>query len=68
MTPLGASLIFVFISVLVSLFRHLFFHSSSLNPSDDSNISLTKLHTLTIAQMNPPKKAYNSLYEAYFKI
>lgn len=67
MTPLGASLIFVFISVLVSLFRHIFFHSSSLNANDDSNISLIKLHTLTTNQNNPQKRPYNSLYEAYFK-
>lgn len=67
MTPLQASLIFVFISILVSIFRHLFLHSPSLNNSEDSNISLTRIHTLTVAQSSSPKGAYNSLYEAYFK-
>jgi hypothetical protein len=67
MTPLGASLIFVSISILVSLFRHLFFHTSSINGNDDSNISLQKLHTITITQASLHKQPYNSLYEAYFK-
>jgi hypothetical protein len=68
MTPLGASLIFVFISILVSLFRHLFFqNSSSINGNDDSNISFTKLHTITITQSVQQRQPYNSLYEAYFK-
>ena len=67
MTPLGASLIFVFISILVSLFRHLFFHSSSINGNDDSNITITKLHTITITQNVQQRQPYNSLYEAYFK-
>jgi hypothetical protein len=62
MTPLGASLIFVFISILVSLFRHLFFHSSSINGSDDSNIAFTKLHTITITQNVQQRQPYNSLY------
>jgi len=67
MTPLGASLAFVLISVIVSLFRQFFWNSSSLNANDDSSISLLKLHTLTINQNAPQKRPYNSLYEAYFK-
>jgi hypothetical protein len=67
MTPLAASLIFIIIAIVVSVFRHLIFHTSSINSGDDSNIALTKLHTLTIPQPSDNKLSYNSLYEAYFK-
>ena len=66
MTPLIASLIFVLISVVVSIFRHLFL-STSHGHNDDSNISLTKIHTLTVPHRNTESFVYNSLYELYYK-
>lgn len=67
MTPFAASLIFIIIAIVVSIFRQLIFHTSSINAGDDSNIGLTKLHTLTIPHPTDNKYSYNSLYEAYFK-
>ena len=64
MTPLGASLIFVFISIIVSIFRHLFL-SNNNNQNDDSNILFTKIHTLTVPNRKADNVAYNSLYELY---
>ena len=61
MTPLGASLIFVFISIVVSVFRH-FFLSTNSSQNDDSNISITKIHTLTVPFTSPDVQVYNSLY------
>ena len=66
MTPLSASLIFVFISLLVSLFRHVFV-SSAIGGNDDSNISITRMHTVAAGSNNETPRAYNSLYEAYMK-
>lgn len=62
MSPLGASIIFVIIAIVVSFFKHFFFQSPSLNAGDDINISLTKLHTITIQQQQKSKTPYNSLY------
>jgi hypothetical protein len=67
MSPLAASLVFVFIAIAVSIFRHIFFQPPSLNAGDDINVSLTKLHTITIQQHLKNKTPYNSLYEAFYK-
>ena len=67
MSPLVASLIFVIIAILVSTFRHIFFQPPSMNAGDDINVSLTKLHTITIQQHPKNKAPYNSLYEAFYK-
>lgn len=66
MTPLAASLIFIIITIIVSIFRHLIFQTSA-SSGDDTNISLTKLHTLTIPQQIDSKLSFNSLYQAFYK-
>ena len=67
MSPLAASLVFVIIAIVVSIVRHVFFQGPTLNAGDDINISLTKLHTITLQQHQKNKNPYNSLYEAYYR-
>jgi len=66
MRPLAASLVFIIIAMIVGVFRQLLFTNSG-NNSDDSNIGLTKLHTLTVTQHSDSKYSFNSLYEALYK-
>ena len=61
MRPLAASLVFIVIAMIVGVFRQLLFTNTGSN-SDDSNIALTKLHTLTVSQHTDSKFSYNSLY------
>lgn len=62
MSPLAASLIFVIIAIVVSIFRNIFFQNPSLNAGDDTNISLAKLHSVTIQHQQKNKIPYNSLF------
>ena len=66
MRPLAASLVFIVIAMIVGVFRQLLFNNTG-STSDDSNIAVTKLHTLTVAQHTDNKFSYNSLYEAFYK-
>ena len=49
MRPLAASLVFIVIAMIVGVFRQVLFSNSGTS-GDDSNIALTKLHTLTVTQ------------------
>jgi ADP-ribosylglycohydrolase len=61
MRPLAASLVFIIIAMIVGVFRQLLFTNTG-SASDDSNIALTKIHTLTVAQHSDSKLSFNSLY------
>jgi hypothetical protein len=67
MRPLAASLIFIIIAMIVGVFRQVLFNSTSSNAGDDSNIALTKIHTLTVTQPFDKGFTYNSLYEAIYQ-
>ena len=66
MRPLAATMVFIVIAMIVGVFRQVIFNSSNAS-GDDSNIGLTKLHTLTVTQPSENKFTYNSLYEALYK-
>ena len=51
MRPLAASLVFIIIAMIVGVFRQVLFNNSS-SSGDDSNIALTKIHTLTVPQQS----------------
>ena len=61
MRPLAASLVFIIIAMIVGVFRQLLFNNTN-HSGDDSNIGLTKIHTLTVPQQTDQKFTYNSLY------
>ena len=67
MTPLGASLLFIVISILISTIKNFFFPSSSPTTNEESSIELRKLYTITGKHPSRQNKSYSSFYEAYHK-
>jgi hypothetical protein len=47
MTPLGVSLAFIMISILISVIKHFVFPSSLPTTTEESSIDMKKLYTIT---------------------
>ena len=64
MTPLGASMIFVMISLILSTLKHMIFAEEEKNRA--SNIHFSKIFQLTDLPTRKESIFYQSLYEAYY--